>query len=103
MYKFMEGQLLESRNRLKVKIPDIEASLECIAMLKKKKVCTRTHACVHAYTCACTQARLCADVEGVVLMLVHTSVHFVRVEISPGSDKRALTIAHACMSTCAGG
>lgn len=48
MYKFMEGQLLESRNRLKVKIPDIEASLECIAMLKKKKVRARMRASSHS-------------------------------------------------------
>jgi hypothetical protein len=34
----MEAQLLENRNRLKVKIPDIQNSLQCIETLRQKQV-----------------------------------------------------------------
>ena len=35
-YKFMEGQLLRSRQNLRVKLPDIKRTLEMVALLKQK-------------------------------------------------------------------
>ena len=35
-YKFMEQQLLRSRQNLRVKLPDIKKTLEMVVMLKKK-------------------------------------------------------------------
>lgn len=35
-YKFMEGQLLRSRQNLRVKLPDIKKTLEMVVLLKKK-------------------------------------------------------------------